>query len=313
MMEWTDRHCRYFHRLLTRRARLYTEMVTADAVLHGDRQRLLGFNAEEHPVALQLGGCDPGKLARAAAVGQSFGYDEIDLNVGCPSSRVQEGRFGACLMADPRLVAACFAAMQEAVSIPVTIKCRIGIADRDGADLEPFVATVAAAGCRVFIVHARKVWLNGLSPKDNREIPPLDYARVYRLKQTYPQLTIVLNGGIATLDEAEMHLASVDGVMLGRTAYRHPYILAEADRRLFASSASAVSRTEALDALVPYVERHLKGGGRLNNIARHVLGLYHGRPHARRFRRYLSTHAVKDGSGADILRQAVALGPIRME
>ena len=239
MMDWTDRHCRFFHRLLTGRARLYTEMVTAEAILHGDRQRLLAFNAEEHPVALQLGGSDPARLAQAATIGEGFGYDEINLNVGCPSDRVQEGRFGACLMAEPDLVARCVAAMRTRVAVPVTVKCRIGIDDQDSeADLERFVSAVANAGCKTFIVHARKAWLEGLSPKENREVPPLDYGRVYRLKAAHPELEIILNGGIGSLEEAATHLAHVDGVALGRAAYQNPYLLAEVDGRLFGDDAA---------------------------------------------------------------------------
>ncbi len=308
MMDWTDRHCRFFHRLMSARARLYTEMVTADAILRGDRGRLIGFSPEEHPVALQLGGADPARLAEAAAIGEEKGYDEINLNVGCPSDRVQEGRFGACLMAEPDLVARAVAAMRARVAVPVTVKCRIGIDDQDGeADLERFVAAVAAAGCRTFIVHARKAWLQGLSPRENRELPPLDYGRVHRLKAAHPELEIVINGGIASLAEAEAHLARIDGVALGRAAYHDPYLLAEVDRRLFGDSAPAPSRRAVLEALIPYAERHLRQGGRLNNIARHILGLYHGRPRARAFRRHLSEHAPRDGAGIEVLHEALRI------
>ena len=308
MMDWTDRHCRFFHRLLVRRALLYTEMVTAEAVLHGDRGRLLGFSAAEHPVALQLGGSGPAKLAEAAAIGADFGYDEINLNVGCPSDRVQEGRFGACLMAEPELVADCVAAMQARVAVPVTVKCRIGIDDQDSeADLERFVSAVAGAGCRTFMVHARKAWLQGLSPKENREVPPLDYGRVYRLKAAHPELEIVINGGIGSLAEAEAHLAHVDGVALGRAAYQNPYLLAEVDRRLLGAATTPRSRREAIEALLPYAERHVRAGGRLNNIVRHILGLYHGQPRARAFRRHLSERAPREGAGADVLREALRL------
>jgi tRNA-dihydrouridine synthase A len=308
MMDWTDRHCRFFHRLLSARALLYTEMVAAEAVLHGDRDRLIGFSPEEHPVALQLGGSDPARLAEAAAIGADYGYDEINLNVGCPSDRVQQGRFGACLMAEPELVADCVAAMRARVPVPVTVKCRIGIDEQDSeADLERFVSTVAAAGCRTFIVHARKAWLEGLSPKANREVPPLDHGRVYRLKATHPELEIVLNGGIDSLDEAEAHLGNVDGVALGRAAYRDPYLLAEVDRRLFGTASAPASRCTVLAALIPYAERHLAAGGRLNNIARHVLGLYHGRPRARAFRRHLSELAPRDGADIAVLEDAVRL------
>jgi len=307
MMDWTDRHCRAFHRLMTRHALLYTEMVTAAAILHGNRARLLAHHASDNPVALQLGGCDPVALAEAAAIGEGFNYDEINLNVGCPSDRVQEGRFGACLMAEPELVAACVAAMRQRVAIPVTVKCRIGIDAQDNeADLQRFIDTVAAAGCRTFIVHARKAWLDGLSPKQNREIPPLDYGRVYRLKASRPELTIVLNGGIEDLDAAGRHLDYVDGVMLGRAAYQTPYILTEVDRRFF-DAAAAPTRAGVLERLIPYAERHLAAGGRLNNVARHILGLYHGQPHARAFRRHLSELAVKDGAGVEVLNEALAI------
>jgi tRNA-dihydrouridine synthase A len=308
MMDWTDRHCRFFHRLLSRRAWLYTEMVTAEAVLHGHRERLLGFGAEEHPVALQLGGSDPARLAQAAVIGEEFGYDEINLNVGCPSDRVQEGRFGACLMAEPARVADAVAAIKLRVDVPITVKCRIGIDDQDSEiDLERFLAPVAHAGCRTFIVHARKAWLQGLSPKQNREVPPLDYGRVYRLKGAHPELEIVLNGGIGSLAQAQAHLAHVDGVALGRAAYQNPYLLADVDRSLFAGTVAAPSRRDVLEALVPYAERHLRGGGRLNNVTRHILGLYHGRPRARAFRRYLSERTPTDGVGIHVLREAIQI------
>jgi tRNA-dihydrouridine synthase A len=308
MMDWTDRHCRFFHRLLTGRARLYTEMVTAEAILHGDRQRLLAFNAEEHPVALQLGGSDPARLAEAATIGEGFGYDEINLNVGCPSDRVQEGRFGACLMAEPDLVARCVAAMRARVAVPVTVKCRIGIDDQDSeADLERFVSAVANAGCHMFIVHARKAWLEGLSPKENREVPPLDYGRVYRLKAAHPGLEIILNGGIGSLEEAATHLAHVDGVALGRAAYQNPHLLADVDARLFGDTRPAPTRREVLESVVPYVQRHLDHGGRLNNVTRHILGLYHGRPRARAFRRHLSERAPREGAGIEVLREAIGI------
>jgi tRNA-dihydrouridine synthase A len=308
MMDWTDRHCRFFHRLLTRRALLYTEMVTAEAILHGDRDRLIAFSPEEHPVALQLGGSDPARLAQAAAIGAGYGYDEVNLNVGCPSDRVQEGRFGACLMAEPALVGECIAAMRARVAVPVTVKCRIGIDEQDSeAGLERFVATVAEAGCRTFIVHARKAWLAGLSPKENREVPPLDHGRVWRLKAAHPELEIVLNGGIASLDEAEAHLAKVDGVALGRAAYQNPYLLAEVDRRLFGETGVPPSRSTVLEALITYTDRHLAAGGRLNNIARHILGLFHGRPRARAFRRHLSELGPREGAGVGVLKDAMRL------
>ncbi len=308
MMDWTDRHCRFFHRGLSRHALLYSEMVTADAVLHGKRDRLLGFSPLEQPVALQLGGSDAAKLAEAAVIGEHYGYSEINLNVGCPSDRVQDGRFGACLMAEPQLVAACVAAMQARIKVPVTVKCRIGIDDQDSeTDFQTFVDAVAGAGCRTMIVHARKAWLKGLSPKENREVPPLDYARVYRLKQTRADLKVVLNGGIASLDEAAEHLRHVDGVMLGRAAYQTPYLLADVDSRFFECNAPPVSRAAALERLYPYIAEHLAGGGRLNNVTRHILGLYHGAPGARAFRRHLSEQGPRTAAGVAVLRDAVAL------
>ncbi len=308
MMDWTDRHCRVFHRQLTRRARLYTEMVTAEAVLHGDRSRLVGFSPVEHPVALQLGGADPVRLAEAARIGAAEGYDEINFNVGCPSDRVQSGRFGACLMAEPELVAECVAAMQAAVDVPVTVKCRTGIDDQDSeADFARFIAMVSNAGCRVFIVHARKAWLKGLSPKENREIPPLDYDRVYRLKAANPELTIVLNGGIADHDTAARCLERVDGVMLGRVAYQRPYLLADVDARYFNCSQPRASREAVLEQVIGYAQRHVTTGGRLNNVTRHILGLYHGEPGAKAFRRFLSENATGDGVSVDVLAMAIEL------
>ena len=308
MMDWTERHCRFFHRRMTRHARLYTEMITAEAILRGNRDMLLAFDASEHPVALQLGGADPARLAEAAAIGEDFGYDEINLNVGCPSDRVQGGHFGACLMAEPECVAGAVEAMRARVRVPVTVKCRIGIDDQDSeADLERFINIVAAAGCTTFIVHARKAWLSGLSPRENREIPPLDHARVYRLKLAHPRIEIVLNGGIGSLEAAEAHLAHVDGVMLGRAAYHTPYMLAEVDHRLFGDDPGAPARAQVLEELIPYTERHLARGGRLNNVVRHILGLYHGRPRARAFRRHLSENAVRPGAGVRTLREAIAI------
>lgn len=306
MMDWSDRHCRYFHRQLTRYALLYTEMVTADAVLRGDRERLLGFSDAEHPVALQLGGSDAAKLADAAEIGVAFGYDEINLNVGCPSDRVQEGRFGACLMAEPALVASCISAMRKRVTIPVTVKCRIGIDDQDEeADFQSFIETIAGVGCTTFIVHARKAWLKGLSPKENREVPPLDYARVYRLKQAKPELEIIINGGIETLDACDEHLRHVDGVMLGRAAYHDPAILRSVDRRYFASDALISTRADSVMALMPYAAKHIANGGKLSNISRHILGLYHGQPRGRQFRRFLSENASRTNATADVLRDAI--------
>jgi tRNA-dihydrouridine synthase A len=307
MMDWTDRHCRAFHRVLTRQARLYTEMVTSGAVLHGNRERLLGFNAAEHPVALQLGGSDPAVLADCARIGEDFGYDEINLNVGCPSDRVQEGRFGACLMAEPDLVARCVAAMKQAVRIPVTVKCRIGIDEQDPeAALDTLARAVAAAGVDVLIVHARKAWLKGLSPKENRDIPPLDYDRVYRLKQAMPELPVVINGGVASLDEAKRHLQHVDGVMLGRTAYQEPWRLLTADPELFGSAAPHASMQEALEAFLFYVERELARGTRLHAITRHLLGAFHAVPGARAYRRHLAENAHDAQAGTEVLREAIA-------
>jgi tRNA-dihydrouridine synthase A len=305
MMEWTDRHCRYFLRLISKRTLLYTEMVTADAILHGQPERLLQFDAAEHPVALQLGGSDPDRLAAAARIGAEFGYDEINLNVGCPSDRVQSGRFGACLMAEPALVAECIAAMAAKVGVPVTVKCRIGIDDQDAEEsLDRFIDAAATSGCRTFVVHARKAWLEGLSPKENRDVPPIDYGRVYRVKARRPDLTIIVNGGIESLDEAAGHLAHVDGVMLGRAAYQDPYLLAGVDPMLFGSAAAVSSRLEVLDRFMPYAEAELARGVRLNQMTRHILGLFHGQPRARAFRRYLSETAHLDGAGMEVLEAA---------
>jgi len=305
MMDWTDRHCRFFHRLLSPHALLYTEMVTAPAVLHGDRARLLGFDPAEHPVALQLGGSDPGELSAAARVGESQGYDEINLNVGCPSDRVQSGRFGACLMREPALVADCIAAMRVAVSIPVTVKCRLGVDQQDEyEDLERFVEIVRATGCNVFAVHARKAWLEGLSPKENREIPPLNYARVYRLKRDFPELTIIINGGIAGVADVHEHLLHVDGVMLGRTAYHEPYRLAEIEHEIFGTPLP--DRDAVLAALKPYIDAHLARGDRLQHITRHILGLYQGLPGARAYRRMLSERAHHADAGYEVVQQAIA-------
>jgi tRNA-dihydrouridine synthase A len=308
MMEWTDRHCRFFHRLLTRKAVLYTEMITTGAVIHGDRDRLLGFDAFEHPVALQLGGSDPRQLAESARIGADYGYREINLNVGCPSDRVQEGRFGACLMAEPDLVATGVAAMKSAVNIPVTVKCRIGIDDQDPEQsLDAFTEKVRAAGADALIVHARKAWLDGLSPRENRDIPPLDYDRVYRLKRANPELEIIINGGIGTIEDASVHLQHVDGVMMGRAAYQEPYRLLTVDPMLFDEPAPAKSMKAAVEAYLPYVERELSKGTRLHAITRHMLGLFRAVPGARAFRRHLSIHAVKPDAGIGVLRDALAL------
>ena len=308
MMDWTDRHDRYFLRLVTRRALLYTEMLTSGAVIHGDRDYLLGFDEAEHPVALQLGGSDPQDLAQAARIGEDIGYDEINLNVGCPSDRVQSGRFGACLMKEPDLVATCVEAMARAVSVPVTVKCRIGVDDQDPETALPALIRLSReAGCDTFIIHARKAWLEGLSPKQNRDVPPLDYELVYAIKRAFPDLTICINGGIASLDEAAAHLAHVDGVMLGRAAYQTPYILADVDRRFFGDGTPAPTRHEVIERLIPYAERRLAAGLPLHGITRHVLGLFHGQPRARAWRRHLSENAPKAGAGIDVLRGALAL------
>jgi tRNA-dihydrouridine synthase A len=308
MMDWTDRHCRVFHRQMTRGALLYTEMLTSGAVIHGDRARLLGFDACEHPVALQLGGSDPRELATAAAIGAEFGYDEINLNVGCPSDRVKDGRFGACLMADPGLVAACVAAMKQAVTIPVTVKCRIGIDDQDPElALDMLARAVVDAGADTLIVHARKAWLNGLSPKQNRDIPPLDYDRVYRLKAALPRVPVIINGGIGSLAEAKGHLAHVDGVMLGRAAYQEPWRLLTVDAELFGEPAARRDMKAVFDALMPYITRQLEDGVRLHAITRHFVGAFHGVRGARAFRRHLSTHGVRPGAGIEVLREAMAL------
>ena len=307
MMDWTDRHCRAFHRVLSRRARLYTEMVTTGAVIHGPRVRLLGFSAVEHPVAVQLGGSDPKDLAEAARICAEFGYDEINLNVGCPSDRVQNGRFGACLMQEPKLVGDCVAAMKAAVSLPVTVKCRIGVDDQDTEEaLSRLTDCVVAAGCDELTVHARKAWLQGLSPKENRDIPPLDYPRVYRLKQARPDLPIAINGGIKTMAEVHEHLKHVDGVMLGRVAYHEPEILLAVDSELYGEAAPVADGFEAVQAYEPYVAEQLEKGERLHNITRHMLGLFTGRPGARAYRRHLATEAVKPGAGLQTLQEAVA-------
>ena len=304
MMDWTDSPCRVLHRCLSRHALLYTEMVTADAVLHGDRARLLGFDDCEHPLGLQLGGSDPAKLAQAARIAADLGYDEINLNVGCPSDRVQSGRFGACLMREPVLVAECVAAMRAAVSVPVTVKCRIGVDDQDPEDaLRALIDACAATGVTVFAVHARKAWLEGLSPKENRDVPPLDYDLVYRVKRERPELTILVNGGIETLDEAEAHLRQVDGVMLGRAAYHNPALLAQVDARFFDSA--PVDVEAAVERYCGHVERRLHQGARLHALTKPMLGLYNGRPGARLFRRHLSENAPRHDAGIAVLRDAL--------
>lgn len=308
MMDLTDRHCRFFHRQLTRHALLYTEMVTAQAIIHGNRHKLLYFDEREQPVALQLGGSDPIMLAEAARIGEGRGYSEINLNVGCPSDRVQGGHFGACLMAEPALVAQCITAMRNAVRLPVTVKCRIGIDDQDEETaLQTFVETVANAGCSTFIVHARKAWLQGLSPKENREIPPLNYDRVYRLKRSLPHLTIILNGGLETPASAAAQTENLDGVMLGRTAYHDPWLLASVDHQYTDKTPPVASRREAVEATIPYIDKCLALGEPLHRMARHMLGLYHAQPGGKLWRRVLSTESHKPGAGTAVLHQALAV------
>ena len=304
MMDWTDSPCRVLHRCLTKNALLYTEMVTADAVLHGDRARLLGFEAFEHPLALQLGGSDPAKLAQACVIAADFGYDEVNLNVGCPSDRVQSGRFGACLMREPALVADCVAAMRAAVKLPITVKCRIGVDDQDPEQaLRALIDACAAAGASVFVVHARKAWLEGLSPKENRDVPPLDYELVYRVKRERPNLTILVNGGIETLEQSEEHLKHVDGVMLGRAAYQNPILLTDVDARFFGGAPTDLDA--AIATYCDHVEHQLAQGARLHTLIKPMLGLYNGRPGARLFRRHLSENAPRHDAGIAVLRDAL--------
>jgi tRNA-dihydrouridine synthase A len=307
MMDWTDRHCRVFHRLLSRHARLYTEMITAAAILHGDRRRLLGFDSCEHPIAVQLGGSEPAALGEAAAIAADFGYDEINLNVGCPSERVQTGAFGACLMREPELVADCVAAMKARVRVPVTVKCRIGVDEQPSEALSIFVRQVIDAGVDALIVHARKAWLKGLSPRENRMIPPLDYARVRRLKTEYPQMPIILNGGLTSIAQMQAELTGFDGVMIGRAAYQDPALLLDVDPVFFDEAAPVASRHEALEAFVPYMDARLREGTPLAAMTRHVLGLFNGMPGARAFRRHLATEAPKPGAGIAVLRAAMDL------
>jgi tRNA-dihydrouridine synthase A len=305
MMEWSDRHCRYFWRLLSKEALLYTEMVTTGALIHGDRQRFLTFNPEEHPLALQVGGSNPRDLAECARMAEDWGYDEINLNCGCPSDRVQQGKIGACLMGEPDLVAECVAAMTAATRIPVTVKHRIGIDDMDDYQaMRDFVARVAAAGCGTFIVHARKAWLKGLSPKENREVPPLQYDRVYQLKREFPELSIVINGGITTLEQCQELLKHVDGVMIGREAYHNPYLIAGVDAAFFDHQSALPSRIKILTEYIAYCDRQLADVGRLHPMSRHILGLFLGQPGARAFRRHISTFGVRSDAGTEVLRQA---------
>lgn len=314
-MDWTDRHCRYFWRLLSRHTRVYTEMVTTGALIHGDTHRHLQFNEEEHPVALQLGGSSPRDLALSAKMGADYGYDEINLNCGCPSDRVQNGAFGACLMREPELVRDCISAMHEAIDVPVTVKHRLGIDDDNSYDIvRDFVGTVAEGGATVFIAHARNAWLKGLSPKENREVPPLKYEWVYQLKRDFPSLTIVLNGGIASIEECQEHLTHVDGVMLGREPYQNPWLLSEIDRLLFdvdsvnnkSGRLTDVTRRTTAEALIPYLEKVLSDGGRLNHVLRHVLGLYQRQPGGKQFRRILSEGMHTQGAGIELFEYAIA-------
>ena len=306
MMDHTDRHCRYFLRLITRHTLLYTEMITATAILNGNRERLLAYSDSEHPLALQLGGSDPVELKQCATIAEDYGYDEINLNVGCPSDRVQTGSFGACLMAEPQLVAECIAAMQKVTTVPVTVKTRLGIDNHDSYDdLATFINRVSIAGCRTFIIHARKAWLKGLSPKENREVPPLNYSTVYQLKKDFPELEIIINGGFNRLEQIQEQYNYVDGVMIGRAAYHDPYLLAEVDRKIFTDKNAVKSRQHILSEFMDYVSRQLQQGVALNHMTRHILGLYQGQPGARAYRRQLGQHACRSGAGIEILKQAV--------
>ncbi|MGF1845218.1 tRNA dihydrouridine(20/20a) synthase DusA [Vibrio clamense] len=310
MLDWTDRHCRYFHRLLSQQTLLYTEMVTTGAIIHG-KGDFLAYSEQEHPIALQLGGSNATDLATCAKLAQERGYDEVNLNVGCPSDRVQNGRFGACLMAEPQLVADCVAAMKDVVDIPVTVKTRIGIDDHDSYEfLTDFISTVSEkGGCEQFTIHARKAWLSGLSPKENREIPPLDYERAYQLKRDFPHLVLALNGGIKTLEESKEHLQHLDGVMIGREAYQSPYILAEVDQQIFGLDHPVKKRTQVVEEMLPYIEKELAAGASLGHITRHMLGLFQSMPGARQWRRYISENAHKKGSGIEVVEAALAKIP----
>jgi tRNA-dihydrouridine synthase A len=306
MLDWSDRHCRYFHRLISKHAVLYTEMITTGALRFGDKERYLNYDEAEHPVALQLGGSDPVDLAECAEMAEVYGYDEVNLNVGCPSDRVQNGRFGACLMAEPDVVADCVAAMRNKVAIPITVKTRIGIDNQDSySELSRFVEIEQAAGCKVFIVHARKAWLQGLSPKQNRELPPLRYDVVYQLKQDFPKLEFILNGGIKTIADAQNHLRHVDGVMIGREVYQNPYFLAEADKLFFDFGSIKPDRIQLVRMLIPYIQRQISAGVRLNSVSRHILGLFHGQPGAKGWRRYISENAHKSGANEEVIIKAL--------
>ncbi|MDA0111583.1 tRNA dihydrouridine(20/20a) synthase DusA [Vibrio sp. La 4.2.2] len=314
MLDWTDRHCRYFHRLLSSQTLLYTEMVTTGAIIHG-KGDFLAYNEEEHPVALQLGGSNPADLATCAKLAAERGYDEINLNVGCPSDRVQNGRFGACLMAEPELVAECVAAMKEVVDVPVTVKTRIGIDDQDSYEfLTRFVSLVSEkAGCEQFTIHARKAWLSGLSPKENREIPPLDYSRAYQIKKDFPHLQIAVNGGVKTLEESLEHLKHLDGVMIGREAYQNPYILAQVDQLIFGLDTPVKKRKQVVEEMYPYIEQQLANGSYLGHISRHMIGLFQAMPGARQWRRYISENAHKKGAGIEVLETALAKIPAELD
>ena len=305
MLDWTDRHCRYFHRILTKQSLLYTEMVTTGAILFG-KGDYLTFNAEEHPVSLQLGGSDPGSLAKCAKLAEQRGYDEINLNVGCPSDRVQNGMFGACLMGNATLVADCIKAMQDAVTIPVTVKHRIGIDQQDSYEFVCHFIETIMPYCQTFIVHARKAWLSGLSPKENREVPPLDYERVYQLKRDYPELVIAINGGITSLEQIKIHLQHVDGVMVGREAYQNPMLLSEIDQQIFAKDHAITNPISAIEQLFPYIEVELAKGTQLNHIMRHTLGIFNGKKGAKQWRRYLSENAHKKGAGLEVVEKALS-------
>jgi tRNA-dihydrouridine synthase A len=311
MMDWTDRHCRYFLRLVAPRVRLYTEMITTAALMHGDRERLLGFDSAEHPLAIQLGGSEPDELAVCARWAEQRGYDEVNLNVGCPSDRVQSGRFGACLMLEPERVADCVSAMRQAVSIPISVKCRTGVDERDSyVDLAGFVEGLVDVGLEVLVVHARKAWLHGLSPRENREVPPLHYERVYRLKREFPHLEVHINGGITTVEEAAEQVRYVDGVMIGRAAYHDPWLLASVESLFEAGVAGLLTRHQVVERMLPYAEQQLAHGVRLQQIARHMLGLFHGQPGARAWRRYISEHAHRDGAGPEVLEHALRHVPV---
>ena len=305
MLDWTDKHCRYFHRLLTKHAVLYTEMVTTGAILHGQAERYLSFNQAEHPLALQLGGSEPNEMTQCATIAADFGYDEVNINVGCPSERVQKGAFGACLMAEPQLIADCVASMQAKISIPVTVKNRIGIDDQDDYEgLHQFISTVAAAGCKTFIIHARKAWLKGLSPKENREIPPLCYELVYQIKREFPELEIIINGGITSLSACQEHMQHVDGVMVGREAYHNPWLLAEVDAVIYGDKPQSDDRYTVLEAMLVYIEQQEVAGVRVSHIGRHILGLFQGLPGARQWRRHLSENMHKPEANLNLFKEA---------